>query len=192
MSINVISIRVNGEEREFTPGSTILALLQDLGLRPVGAAGLVMASILAAAMANLSAALNSLASATVVDFFGKTQKQTLGMARGATILWAGVLVAIGLVARNWGSVLESGLSIASVTLGVLLGVFLLGVLTRRVGQNAAIAGVIVGLAVILYVKIATAIAFTWWVPIGACSTFLGGCLASAFIDVNLHDATQKP
>lgn len=34
MSINVISIRVNGEEREFTPGSTILALLQDLGLRP--------------------------------------------------------------------------------------------------------------------------------------------------------------
>lgn len=34
MSINVISIRVNGEERELTPGSTILALLQDLGLRP--------------------------------------------------------------------------------------------------------------------------------------------------------------
>jgi len=119
----------------------------------------------------------------------------LGLARAATILWAGVLVAIGLVARHWGSVLESGLSIASVTLGVLLGVFLLGVLTTRVGQNAAIAGVIVGLAIILYVKFETQIAFTWWVPIGSCATFLGGCLASIVLRsrdvVNLHDSTQK-
>jgi thiamine biosynthesis protein ThiS len=34
VSIKVITIRVNGESREVTPGSTILALLQDLGLRP--------------------------------------------------------------------------------------------------------------------------------------------------------------
>ncbi len=176
---------------------------------PVGAAGLVMAAILAAAMANLSAALNSLSSAMVVDFFGAKRdgRQPLtagqaavqcvgnlrlsrrerslaavsgeiGLARWATVFWAVVLVAIGLVARHWGSVLESGLSIASVTLGILLGVFLLGVLTKRVGENAAIAGVIAGLAVILYVKLATYIAFTWWVPIGACSTFLAGCAAS--------------
>ena len=147
---------------------------------PVGAAGLVMAAILAAAMANLSAALNSLASATVVDFFGgKKDLEQMGLARWATVFWAAVLIAIGLVARHWGSVLESGLSIASVTLGILLGVFLLGVLTQRVGENAAIAGVIAGLAVILYVKLATHIAFTWWVPIGACSTFLAACAASS-------------
>lgn len=146
---------------------------------PVGAAGLVMAAILAAAMANLSAALNSLSSATVVDFFGgKRDQRQMGLARWATVFWAVVLIAIGLVARHWGSVLESGLSIASVTLGILLGVFLLGVLTTRVGENAAIAGVVAGLAVILYVKLETHIAFTWWVPIGACSTFLAGCAAS--------------
>lgn len=146
---------------------------------PVGAAGLVMAAILAAAMANVSAALNSLSSATVVDFFGgRGDRQQMGLARGATIFWAVVLIAIGLVARQWGPVLESGLSIASVTLGILLGVFLLGVLTKRVGESAAIAGVVVGLAVILYVKLETRIAFTWWVPIGACSTFLGALAAS--------------
>jgi SSS family solute:Na+ symporter len=146
---------------------------------PTGAAGLVMAAILAAAMANLSAALNSLSSATVVDFFGrKRDEQQMGLARGATVLWALVLVAIGLVARHWGSVLESGLSIASVTLGILLGVFLLGVLTKRVGESAAIAGVAVGLAVILYVKFYMHIAFTWWVPIGACSTFAAALAAS--------------
>jgi solute:Na+ symporter, SSS family len=144
---------------------------------PVGAAGLVMAAILAAAMANLSAALNSLSSATVVDFFGRNKDQ-MGLARWATVFWAVVLIAIGMVARHWGSVLESGLSIASVTLGILLGVFLLGVLTRRVDEDAAIIGVIVGLEVILTVKLASRIAFMWYVSIGACSTFLAGYGAS--------------
>ena len=66
-----------------------------------------------------------------------------------------VLGAIALVASQWGSVLESGLCIASVTLGILLGVFLLGVLTKKPGENAAIAGVVTGLAAMLYVKFAT-------------------------------------
>jgi SSS family transporter len=146
---------------------------------PTGAAGLVMAAILAAAMANLSAALNSLSSATVVDFFGgKKAQQQMGLARWATVFWAIALIVIGLVAQNWGSVFESGLSIASVTLGILLGVFLLGVLTKSVGEWAAVAGVTVGLIVILYVKLETRVAFTWWVPIGACSTFVTGCAAS--------------
>jgi solute:Na+ symporter, SSS family len=83
-----------------------------------------------------------------------------------------------LVAGHWGSVLESGLSIASVTLGVLLGVFLLGVLTKRAGENAAVAGVVAGAAVMLFVKFGTAIPFTWWVLIGSSVTFGVGYLAS--------------
>ena len=158
---------------------------------PVGAAGLVMAAILAAAMANLSAALNSLSSAAVVDFFGgRRDAQQMGLARWATVFWALVLVAIGMVARHWGSVLESGLSIASVTLGVLLGVFLLGVLTRRVGEVAAIIGVLVGLAGILYVKFATRIAFTWWVAIGAGVTF-AAAYAASFVWPNQIDPSKR-
>ncbi len=158
---------------------------------PVGVAGLVMAAILAAAMANLSAALNALASTTVIDFarlFGKTltadSAVQMRRARWATVAWGAVLVGIGLVAGHWGSVLESGLSIASVTLGLLLGVFLLGVLTRRVGQTSAIAGVIAGLAVILYVTRRTHIAFTWWVLIGSVTTFAAGYLTSLFLRKN--------
>ena len=157
---------------------------------PVGVAGLVMAAILAAAMANLSAALNALASTTVIDFarlFGVAVAGSdiqMRRARWATVAWGAVFVGIGLVAGHWGSVLESGLSIASVTLGLLLGVFLLGVLTRRVGQTSAIAGVIVGLAVILYVTRFTHIAFTWWVPIGSVSTFTAGYLTSLFLRRN--------
>jgi SSS family transporter len=151
---------------------------------PVGVAGLAMAAIIAAAMANLSAALNSLASATVVDFYQPltgsrhSPEHYLGISRFSTVLWGGVLAVIGLVASQWGSVLESGLSIASVTLGILLGVFLLGVLTKRPGENAAIAGVAAGVLAMLFVKFATAIPFTWWVLIGSAVTFTAGSLAS--------------
>jgi SSS family transporter len=153
---------------------------------PPGIAGLVTAAIVAAAMANLSAALNSLASTTVMDFVRpltgaaglEADGRFLQWARYATVAWGMVLVVIGMVARHWGSVLESGLSIASVTLGLLLGVFLLGVLTQRVGQNAASFGVLAGLAVILYVRFMTPIAWTWWVLIGTLATFAGGFCAS--------------
>jgi Na+/proline symporter len=154
------------------------------GSLPIGIAGLAMAAIIAAAMANLSAALNSLASTTVVDFYQPLTRSTrspehyLRISRLSTIFWAGVLAAIGLVASHWGSVLESGLSIASVTLGILLGVFLLGVLTRRPGENAAIAGVIAGAIAMFFVKFETTIPFTWWVLIGSVVTFGVGCLAS--------------
>ena len=152
---------------------------------PVGVAGLATAAMLAAAMANLSAALNSLASTTVIDFARwrpaserRTEAGSLRLARGMTVVWGVVLAAIGMLARHWGSVLEAGLSIASVTLGLLLGVFLLGVLTRRVREWAAMAGVVAGLAAVLYTCFATPVAWTWWVAIGATVTFAAGYGAS--------------
>src|SRR5579863_7588831 len=151
---------------------------------PVGIAGLAMAAIIAAAMANLSAALNSLASATVADFYqpltgGRLPPEHyLRVSRLSTVFWAAVLAGVGLFARHWGSVLESGLSIASVTLGILLGVFLLGTLTKRVRENAAIAGVIAGAAAMLWIKFGTTVPFTWWVLIGSAVTFGVGILCS--------------
>ncbi len=154
---------------------------------PTGVAGIAMAAIIAAAMANLSAALNSLASATVVDFYRPLTKgrrsdaHYMKVSRFSTIGWAGVLAGIALFASQWGSVLESGLSIASVTLGILLGVFLLGVLTKRPGERAAITGVVAGAVVMVFVKLGTQIPFTWWVPIGSAATFGSGYLASFFV-----------
>jgi len=173
---------------------------------PVGVAGLAIAAILAAAMSNLSAALNSLASTTVMDFWkplaesahkasGKDPSQTspsesgpsensdvrwLRLARYATVVWGAVLFGVALLARHWGNVLEAGLSIASILYGALLGVFLLGLLTRRVGENAAMCGMSVGVALMLYVRFATPIAFTWYVVIGTAATFTTGLAASLF------------
>jgi SSS family solute:Na+ symporter len=152
---------------------------------PPGLAGLVVAAILAAAMSNLSAALNSLASTTVIDFGGlpggagaKTAAPPLLRARLATVAWGVVLLGIGTLAQNWGPVLETGLKIASIAYGGLLGVFLLGILTRHTGEKSAITGMVAGLASVVAVAFGTKIAWTWYVSIGASVTFGVGWLAS--------------
>ncbi len=150
---------------------------------PQGVAGVVMAAILAAAMANISAALNSLASTTVVDILrplGKatSDKASLGVARMATVFWGLVLLGIAILARSWGPVLEAGLAIASIPLGALLGVFLLGVTTRRVSESHAILGMISGFAMITFVRFATPVAWSWYVLIGTATTYLVGIAAS--------------
>ena len=159
---------------------------------PAGVAGLVMAAILAAAMSNLSAALNSLASTTVLDLWkpllsvsklggGASDATWLARSRYATVAWGILLMAVALLARQWGSVLQAGLSIASIVYGSLLGVFLLGLFTRRVGEIAAMCGMSVGLVLLLYVRFATPIAFTWYVMIGASATFATAVLVSLII-----------
>jgi SSS family transporter len=154
---------------------------------PRGIAGLVMAAILAAAMSNLSAALNSLASTTVMDFWrtfsraSSDEQLWLRRARHATVFWGAVLFAVAMFARNWGNVLQAGLSIASILYGSLLGVFLLGLGTKRVGENAAMIAMSVGLVLMLYIRFGTQIAFTWYVLIGTSATFLTGLAASFFI-----------
>ena len=163
---------------------------------PVGLAGLAIAAILAAGMSNLSAALNALASTTVMDFYrplalrrdpNKSEPYFLSVARRATLLWAAILVLVGLVARHWGSVLEAGLTIASILYGSLLGVFLLGLLTKSVQENAAIVAMIAGLAIMICVKLWTPIAFTWYVLIGTTVTFATGYAVSLFWKEPRHD-----
>jgi solute:Na+ symporter, SSS family len=150
---------------------------------PPGLAGLAIAAILAAAMANLSAALNALSSTVVVDFLGggggkSGEAGAMRRARLATVAWAAALVGIAYWARHSHSVFEAGLTIASIPSGALLGVFLLGVLTRRPGEWAAMAGVIAGLLVALAVCFKTEVAYTWYVMIGATVTFSVGLAAS--------------
>jgi len=78
-------------------------------------------------------------------------------------------------------VLVAGLTIGSIPMGALLGVFLLGVLTQVAAEGAAMAGVIAGLAAVLYVHFAIPkFAWTWYVLIGTTVTFAVGWLASLF------------
>jgi SSS family solute:Na+ symporter len=150
---------------------------------PHGISGLLIAAILAAAMSNLSAALNSLSSTTIVDFYMRLRPQSneerrLLLSRFAMAGWALVLFALALLSRHGGRVIEMGLTIASVAYGALLGVFLLGVLTRRANEAGAMIGMVCGFAFNLYLWLNTSVAFTWYVAFGSLVTFAVGFAAS--------------
>ena len=103
----------------------------------------------------------------------------LRLARLATVAWAIVLFALAVIAlHRVGRVIEVGLQIASVAYGVLLGVFLLGVLTKRAHQNGTIIGMICGFGIELYLWLGTYVPWTWWVAIGTTVTFVVGYLTS--------------
>jgi solute:Na+ symporter, SSS family len=150
---------------------------------PHGVSGLLIAAILAAAMSNLSAALNSLSSSAIMDFYAQLRPQTderqrMRLARAATFVWALILFGLAILAlHKAGRVVEVGLQIASVAYGALLGAFLLGVLTRRANQRGAMVGMVFGFATELYLW-RIGVPWTWWVMFGAAVTFGIGRLTS--------------
>ncbi len=167
---------------------------------PHGISGLLIAAILAAAMSNLSAALNSLSSSTVMDFYlriktfdrgdrgvsaegaksnSAADQQRMRLSRLVTVFWAIVLFVLAVLCLHRVSrVVEVGLQIASIAYGALLGAFLLGVLTRRANQVGTCIGMLFGLATEIYLWKFTAVPFTWWVMIGTTVTFATGHIAS--------------
>ncbi len=158
---------------------------------PVGLSGLVIAGILAAAMSTVSSSLNSLASAATHDFYapmsGRTDpRHLLAVGRLATIGWAVVLVAGALSFRSTDQpVVELALSIASITYGGLLGIYVLGGLVRRAVQIDAIIAITaatIGMLVIVFGKPGpfAGLAWPWYVPLGTLITLAVG-LASCGI-----------
>ena len=151
---------------------------------PPGVRGLMIAAILAAAMSNLSSSLNALASTTVVDFYRPFFRKDLGAAeqlrlsRWITVFWGIALTVLAILSREVKSVLEAGLTVASITYGSMLGVFLLGVLTRNANEKGSILGMAFGLASMLGIWYFRAIAFTWYVLVGTVITFVTGYAAS--------------
>jgi Na+/proline symporter len=122
----------------------------------------------------------------VVDFYKPffkpeaDEKHYLRVSRAMTLLWGVVLVVIALLAQSvQQSVIELALTIASVPYGSMLGIFLLGVLTRRATGTGAVIGAISGVAVLVGVMAFTPVAWTWYAAIGTVTTFTVGMVVSS-------------
>ncbi|MGB2664071.1 MAG: sodium:solute symporter [Candidatus Acidiferrum sp.] len=158
---------------------------------PSGLAGLLLASILAVAMSNASGSLNSLAASSVMDLNALRGRpidpaRFLKLSRRMTLVWGVILIFFGLV-RWEHSLLETGLAIASLPFGSLLGLFLLGTLDSRANSKGCLVGMFAGLAVVLSVYFGTNVAYTWNFLIGSCVTFAVGSLISrAFPGQHAH------
>jgi solute:Na+ symporter, SSS family len=156
---------------------------------PSGARGAILAAILAVAMSNASGSLNSLVASSVVDFqhlrglqkLEEDPARLLRRSRWMTLVWGVALAALGTV--QWGPMLEAGLTIAAITLGSLLGLFLLAFLFPRATAAGVLTGMFAGLTAILYVHFRTPLLWTWYVPLSAAITFLIGAVVSLTTEV---------
>ncbi len=157
-----------------------------VGHLPTGLAGLVSAAILAAAM---SSSLNASAAAAVADFYmpltgnRHTERHYMNVSRAATVAFGILQIVVALAAISLSRrVVDEVLGIASFTNGVILGVFLLGTFTTGVGRGGAFAGMAIGAAVMLVVKLFTPVNWQWYVLIGSLTTFFSGLAASRVLD----------
>ena len=151
---------------------------------PQGLGGLVVAGIFAAAMSTISAALNSMSTASIVDFyqrFSRTERSPehyLRAARWLTLGW-GILVTV--IAFNIGALGQVAAGVMKTNGffgGVLLGIFLLGMLSTRGTGFGSFWGAIASLAVVSYFAFLTDISFTWYPLIGCITSFIFGWLLS--------------
>lgn len=141
---------------------------------PVGAVGLTIAAVFAAGMSTLSSSLNSSAAAVVNDFYLKYRKtpptdgHVLAVSRALTVAFGIAQIGVGIYGQNLRqSAVDNVLAIAGFTTGIILGVFFLGTLTKRVTQGAALAGMISGLTVLIAIKFGADIAALIGVPEGS-------------------------
>lgn len=146
---------------------------------PTGLSGLVVAAIFAAAM---SSSLNSIAATAVSDLYRplrsrQTDKHYLDVSRWLTLAAGLAQIAVALAIRGSSrSALDTALSAAALLNGPVLGVFLLGALTRRAGTVAALTGMSIGLLAVLCVRLFTSVAWPWYTIIGSLTTLLTGSL----------------
>ena len=154
---------------------------------PIGLVGLMIAAIFAAAMSASAGELNSLASATIIDFYRRhfvkdaSDTHYLNVSKLATIGWGLFACVVAMYAANQGSLIEVVNRYGSFFYGSLLGVFILAILVKRATAAGAFWGLIAGMAVVLTVAFSPwtrDIAFLWHNLIGAVVVVIVGTAIS--------------
>lgn len=145
--------------------------------------GLLVAAILAATMSTASSGINSLTTATLIDFLYTKNKEAgsaagetgrVRVARIWTLFYGGVATALALVVSKLGTLIESSVKIAGFFGGPLLGIFFLGVLSTRANASGTLIGAIAGFAAIVATWWCTEVSFMWYALLGALVTYAVG------------------
>jgi len=152
---------------------------------PVGLVGLMIAAIFAAAMSSVAAELNSLSTATVIDFYrrtlrpGATDRQTLVASKIATGFWGLFASVVATYAVNLGALIEVVNRLGSFFYGSLFGVFLLAIAFRRATAAGAFWGLIAGMSSVAAVGLLTSVAYLWQNVVGTVVVVIVGLAVSA-------------
>ena len=151
---------------------------------PIGLVGIFLAAVMAAAMSSIAAELNSLSTATVIDFYRRwvrpdgSDAHLLQVSKAATLVWGLFACVVATFAGSLGSLIEVVNRFGSFFYGSILGVFILAMIpgTRSLG---AFVGLLAGMAAVASVTFgAPAVSFLWHNVIGAMTVVVVGTLLS--------------
>ncbi len=155
---------------------------------PSGMAGVLIAAIFAASMSTISAGLNSLASATMIDFqqrlstkpVGSDEKQIL-QAKLWTLFYGCVVIGLSFVVGQLGSLVEATNIIIGLVGGPLLGMFLCGIFISRIGAQAILTASVLGFGGSLAIQFYSQISFLWITTVGCGLTVMLALVFSLFL-----------
>lgn len=126
---------------------------------PTGISGLLVAAIFAAAMSTLSTSLNGAATLTLTDFYRRfirpqaTDRESMIVLYVSTMAWGIIGTTTAIAMMEVQSILDAWWQLAGIFSGGMLGLFLLGMISRKAGNGAAIIGVVLGVVVILWMTL---------------------------------------
>ena len=126
---------------------------------PVGLRGLLIASIFAAGMSTVSTSVTSAATIILTDYYKpfvkhSSERRDVMVLRVSSCIVGiiGIIVAIAMLSVE--SIIDAWWKLSSIFSGGMLGLFLLGILPRRIGRWAALIGCVAGIAVIAWISLA--------------------------------------
>ena len=166
---------------------------------PVGVSGIIIASVIAAAMSSIDSELNAMSATFVNDFYlpyfqpEASQKHALKVSRIATLVCGTLLIGVGVLIAGFYAanpetdLLSIALGVMTFFYGALLGLFLLGIFTRT--RGASLTNILgAGLSIVLVVVISrtTSLSWPWYIILGTAVTF-----AIAALGITSREIVQR-
>lgn len=154
---------------------------------PAGMVGLLFAIIFLASWGSISAAINSLASSTLVDFhqvFTKdelSERDQLKYGKLYTLLWGVFSIAVAMFATKMGSLIEAVNELGSLFYGAILGIFLTAFFLKKIKGKAVFIAAIIAEALVVTVYLFDVVAFLWLNVIGALSVMILAAIIQAIL-----------
>lgn len=155
---------------------------------PTGLAGVLIAAIFAASMSTISAGINSLTSAVLCDFYQTlvkpdrlTEENLLARSKWYTLFFGILVTGLAfLISMMEGNLVDSVNRIIGLVGGPMLGLFMLGIFTKKATTRGALIGSVIGFTVTLYINVfeRKSVNFLWYTMIGTIVTMVVGLLTS--------------
>lgn len=139
---------------------------------PKGLVGLLIAVIFLAAWGSIAAALNSLASSSVIDIYkrmwypDKTDTHYYKASKWITLFWGVFCIATAMFASELGSLIEAVNVLGSLFYGTMLGIFVVAFYMKKTGAKAVFYAALIAEAAVIAIYIADVVSFLWLNAIG--------------------------